>query len=358
MLSIASRSIKTPVLSALARPFTTAGPKATLPDLPYDYDALEPIISTEIMRLHHSKHHQAYINAFNQAEEKLDNALSKGDLTQQIQLQNIIKFNGGGECFPFPFYFHFLGFARDGEEILYIECFTFPTRITGHINHSLFWQNLAPKKQGGGEHPKVKLRSHLHRRRPRLPPERHPEGFWQSRQLRHPVQHPDRCRAGVWLGLACGLSSFLEGEVDRVPLGVAAAAVGRKRERCTHSSWHDESFMGYNKAAKRLEIATTANQDPLLSEYLTPLLGVDVWEHVSCCMTCLRLCRIKYSLCWLAKLSPAFEIRLLTRLPPPGLLPAVQECSAGLSQGHLGGRELEDCCRALRQGPVRDLVGS
>lgn len=51
--------------------------KATLPDLPYDYNALEPIISAEIMQLHHSKHHQAYVNNLNISLEKLDEARSK-----------------------------------------------------------------------------------------------------------------------------------------------------------------------------------------------------------------------------------------------------------------------------------------
>lgn len=52
--------------------------KHTLPDLPYDYGALEPILSAEIMQVHHDKHHAAYVNALNQAEEKVKEALSKG----------------------------------------------------------------------------------------------------------------------------------------------------------------------------------------------------------------------------------------------------------------------------------------
>jgi len=48
--------------------------KHTLPDLPYDYNALEPHISAEIMRIHHSKHHATYVNNLNVAEEKLHNA--------------------------------------------------------------------------------------------------------------------------------------------------------------------------------------------------------------------------------------------------------------------------------------------
>lgn len=88
--------------------------KHTLPDLPYDYNALEPTISAEIMKLHHSKHHATYVNNLNVAEEKLAEALHKKDTTAIIQLENIIKFNGGG-----------------------------------HLNHSIFWHNLSPT--GGGE---------------------------------------------------------------------------------------------------------------------------------------------------------------------------------------------------------------
>ena len=51
--------------------------KHTLPDLPYDYNALEPVISAEIMQLHHQKHHQAYVNNLNIAEEKLHEAINK-----------------------------------------------------------------------------------------------------------------------------------------------------------------------------------------------------------------------------------------------------------------------------------------
>lgn len=94
--------------------------KHTLPDLPYDYNALEPAISAEIMKLHHTKHHAAYVNNLNVAEEKLAEALHKGDTTAVVQLQNVIKFNGGG-----------------------------------HINHSIFWHNLSPS--GGGDPPKELL---------------------------------------------------------------------------------------------------------------------------------------------------------------------------------------------------------
>lgn len=70
---------------------------ASLPDLPYDYNALAPVIIPEIMELHHKKHHQAYITNLNAALEKAAEADQKGDLATVISLQSAIKFNGGGE---------------------------------------------------------------------------------------------------------------------------------------------------------------------------------------------------------------------------------------------------------------------
>ena len=66
--------------------------KHTLPDLPYDYNALEPVISAEIMQLHHSKHHATYVNNLNVAEEKLAEAVTKSDVSSAIGLQVDSKF--------------------------------------------------------------------------------------------------------------------------------------------------------------------------------------------------------------------------------------------------------------------------
>lgn len=56
----------------------TARLKHTLPDLKYDFNALEPYISADIMKLHYQKHHNAYVTNLNIAEEKLAEAVQKG----------------------------------------------------------------------------------------------------------------------------------------------------------------------------------------------------------------------------------------------------------------------------------------
>lgn len=93
-----------------------------LPDLPYDYNALEPVISAETLELHYSKHHRAYVNNLNNALEKYHQAETKNDISSMITLQSAIKFNGGG-----------------------------------HINHSIFWTNLGPTSKGAGDAPKGEL---------------------------------------------------------------------------------------------------------------------------------------------------------------------------------------------------------
>nr|UJQ69854.1 manganese superoxide dismutase [Diamesa zernyi] len=85
--------------------------KVTLPELPYDYAALEPIVCREIMEIHHSKHHQAYVTNYNAAKEQLDDAVAKQNTSKIISLEKALRFNGGG-----------------------------------HLNHSIFWKNLSPDK--------------------------------------------------------------------------------------------------------------------------------------------------------------------------------------------------------------------
>ena len=86
----------------------------TLPELPYDYAALEPHISGRIMELHHDRHHAAYVTSANAALEKLQAAREAGDHAAINLHEKNLAFNLGG-----------------------------------HINHSIFWKNLSPN--GGGE---------------------------------------------------------------------------------------------------------------------------------------------------------------------------------------------------------------
>lgn len=78
--------------------FSTAGGVAAykLPELPYAYGALEPVISGQIMELHYSKHHAGYVANLNKALEEYADAEAKGNLQKMITLQSAINFNGGG----------------------------------------------------------------------------------------------------------------------------------------------------------------------------------------------------------------------------------------------------------------------
>lgn len=98
--------------------------KFALPDLTYDYGELEPFISAEIMKIHHTKHHATYVTNLNVATEKLQDAVAKNDVSSIVALQQNIKFNGGG-----------------------------------HLNHSIFWKNLIPQNKGGGDLPSGDLRT-------------------------------------------------------------------------------------------------------------------------------------------------------------------------------------------------------
>lgn len=91
----------------------------SLPDLPYDYAALEPHISGRIMELHHDKHHAAYVSGANSALEQLAEARDKGAFTTVTMLEKNLAFNLGG-----------------------------------HVNHSAFWANLSPD---GGDKPTGEL---------------------------------------------------------------------------------------------------------------------------------------------------------------------------------------------------------
>ena len=162
-----------------------------LSPLPYDFGALEPVISAEIMKLHYEKHHQAYINNLNTALAAQTTAEANGDIAALIGLQPAIRFNGGG-----------------------------------HLNHSLFWQNLAPIGKGGGESPSGDLAKAI-------------------------------------------VEQF--GSLDKL-----IDEMNTKTVAIQGSGW---GWLGYEKSRGRLCIATCDNQDPLSTKGLIPLLGIDVWEH-------------------------------------------------------------------------------
>lgn len=87
----------------------------TLPDLPYDFGALEPHYSGQILELHHDKHHAAYVTGANTTLDKLAEAREKGDFGAVVGLEKTLAFN-----------------------------------VSGHVLHSVFWKNLSPD---GGDKP-------------------------------------------------------------------------------------------------------------------------------------------------------------------------------------------------------------
>ena len=78
-------SIVSSLVGRLARaaPFA-ARLKHTLPPLPYDYNALEPVISREIMEIHYTKHHATYVNNLNVAEDQLKDFVGRGNGTKLL----------------------------------------------------------------------------------------------------------------------------------------------------------------------------------------------------------------------------------------------------------------------------------
>jgi superoxide dismutase, Fe-Mn family len=100
MAMLVRQKLKDIAASACARAMSTsmvAGPDAVkLPDLPYEYSALEPYISAEIMELHHSKHHQAYVSNYNKALEQWQMAHEKQDSGSVPAIASALHFNGGG----------------------------------------------------------------------------------------------------------------------------------------------------------------------------------------------------------------------------------------------------------------------
>jgi len=166
-----------------------SGIKFVLPDLAYDYNALEPVISAETMTLHHSKHHQTYITNLNATMEKIDSAMAAGNVSETIALQGGLKFNGGG-----------------------------------HINHTLFWENMSPNSvfPSGG-----------------------------------PLEAAINARFGSLDGMIAEMSA--------------------KTIAVQGSGW---GWLVYDPKSKGIDVVALPNQDPLeATTGLKPLLGIDVWEH-------------------------------------------------------------------------------
>jgi Fe-Mn family superoxide dismutase len=81
----------------------------SLPALPYEYNALEPYMDEQTVRIHHDKHHLAYINGLNKASKDLEDARSRNDYSSIQAFEKLLAFHG-----------------------------------SGHVLHTLFWENMCP----------------------------------------------------------------------------------------------------------------------------------------------------------------------------------------------------------------------
>lgn len=189
-LRAASQAVRGTRSTSAVGGITFARGKATLPDLSYDYGALEPYISGKIMELHHKNHHQTYVNGLNSALTTIEEAKAKGNEAAAASVAPLLNFHGGG-----------------------------------HINHSLFWENLAPANQGGGGEPEGALKKSIE------------EDF--------------------------GSFDTLRKQVNTALAGIQG------------SGW---AWLVKDKSAGTLQVVTHANQDPVTGNYI-PLLGIDAWEH-------------------------------------------------------------------------------
>lgn len=158
-----------------------------LPELSYDYSALEPHISARIMELHHSKHHQAYVTGANAAIDAMAEARASNNFANLPKLQKDLAFNLGG-----------------------------------HVNHSIFWQNLSPE---GGE------------------------------------------ASG---NLLAAINEYF-GSFDAFKSHFSAAAVGIQG-----SGW---AYLAWDALGNRLVIGQLYDQQGNIAMGNIPLLMLDMWEH-------------------------------------------------------------------------------
>lgn len=191
-LSIARSTIRRALPKAATMSTVFVRGKATLPELDYDFGALEPYISGQINEVHYTKHHQTYVNSYNAAIEQVEQAKAVNDIAAQVSLTNVIKFHGGG-----------------------------------HINHSLFWKNLAPKSAGGGEPPS----------------------------------------ASSALGKAITENY---GSLDNLITNVNGKLAGIQG-----SGW---AWIVKSKDTGALDVITKPNQDIVDGNHI-PIVGIDAWEH-------------------------------------------------------------------------------
>ena len=165
----------------------------SLPDLPYDYSALEPHIDAKTMEIHHTKHHQTYIDKLNAALEGKEDvgggdidALMRNFSSVPSDIQTPVRNHGGG-----------------------------------HANHSLFWTIMGP---GGGGEPSGEIASAID------------DGFGSFKEFR------DKFTAAATNHFGSGWAWLV-------------------------------------KRGNSLDVISMPNQDSPLMEGLTPLFGIDVWEH-------------------------------------------------------------------------------
>lgn len=159
-----------------------------LPELPYPYDSLEPFYDEATVKLHHDIHHKAYVDGLNKAEEKLAEAREKGDFSLIKHWERELSFHG-----------------------------------SGHILHSLFWQNMCP----GG---KMLTSGNL------------------DKQI-----------------------SKEFGSIENFKKQFNAAAVAVEG-----SGW---VLLVWNPAFMKLEVLTAEKHQNLTQWGVIPLLTIDVWEH-------------------------------------------------------------------------------
>lgn len=162
--------------------------KHELPPLPYSYDALEPYYDEQTVRLHHDAHHKAYVDGLNNAEAKIVEAREKSDYSLVKHWEREIAFHG-----------------------------------SGHLLHSLFWENMKPG--GGGP---------------------------ATGDLASRINHD--------------FGSF---ETFKKQFSAAAAAV-------EGSGW---ALLCWSPDFKKLEILTAEKHQNLTQWGVVPLLALDVWEH-------------------------------------------------------------------------------